>query len=861
MKNLKILVVSILVLFFLSMSVVNAQRYGITMDGGRFMWQIEPKNNTSASIVRSNGIYPGDYKEDEGYLNNIGGYHQLFLTDDDDEHPWSLFVSGVSNGIFGGTEDFEQVKYMRYPYPVLTVNGDDAGLFQDPTFIVDPNLECEMKGTNRARSIYGLTAYTTTYTWSHPDYQEIVIEHQQLVNEGYWYQWWVDPVLEDTLSPNHYNAIWMKFGRRYSPGFYSNKFPGGVSEVNWNFWGNGVTDGVTDTTELLMYQWNPDNKETPLEDEGEWHEGDESFYYPYYFGEGFLHADGRLMDDPTIKSPLHWWGIETFPHALRHSDLVSFKAFLQSRYKYGVEPGLFIPENGYGNPHHRNPDGDTENTFLANGYFDTKMEYYFGPFESEVGDTINIWLTHLAGGIEPYEADALGKIWGSKRDTVAYAAGWSEADITWKNNKLRTAGVNDMVDNYQKAREIFANNMKIPKLNLVPPAYINIDIGENSSYIKIEWASVAGAVSYNIYRGNGAIDRLLYDSLNSVGSSTFSYSDASIRENSTYYYYVTAVDEDGIESSHYVVRPNKGVSTFAISEKVIFDVDLTQGSAGGGEVTGGVWENGWKVTEGSDQRIVYDCGYNITNGYIETTFTMGKDPFAAGEKSNYFGAYEDSSLSQGSSGDKVYLRSGKASYDFSRIKAFYKSIILQYASEVWEKNIGSVDDWIVDDTTLHTMRITWRDGTITYEGTGGTVSTFYSDFDSLRYVFIGAGKSYGFGLVGQKFKSIKIVDLGITVSVDNKRNKNIPQKFEISQNYPNPFNPSTTITYALPKAGDVEVSVYNIMGQKVAALVKAHQSAGVKEVTWNAGNLSSGIYFYSVKYGDKVKNMKMLLLK
>ena len=51
------------------------------------------------------------------------------------------------------------------------------------------------------------------------------------------------------------------------------------------------------------------------------------------------------------------------------------------------------------------------------------------------------------------------------------------------------------------------------------------------------------------------------------------------------------------------------------------------------------------------------------------------------------------------------------------------------------------------------------------------------------------------------------------------------------------------------------------MGQKVAALVKAHQSAGVKNVTWNAGNLSSGIYFYNVKYGDKVSSKKMLLLK
>ncbi|MCF6271243.1 MAG: T9SS type A sorting domain-containing protein, partial [Melioribacteraceae bacterium] len=99
------------------------------------------------------------------------------------------------------------------------------------------------------------------------------------------------------------------------------------------------------------------------------------------------------------------------------------------------------------------------------------------------------------------------------------------------------------------------------------------------------------------------------------------------------------------------------------------------------------------------------------------------------------------------------------------------------------------------------------------------------------------------------------------VSVAGNGNELLPKTFEVAQNYPNPFNPSTIISYALPKAGDVEIIIYNIIGQKVTTLVKAHQSAGNKKVEWNASNLSSGIYFYSVKYGDKVKNKKMLLIK
>ncbi|MCF6270500.1 MAG: hypothetical protein L3J41_12365, partial [Melioribacteraceae bacterium] len=558
MKNIKLLIGFILFFTLLSMSDVAAQRWGIIMDGGRFMWRIEPKNHTKAwTIPTVNGIYPGDYREDPGYLNNMHGVHNIFLTDDDKEHPWNPFVSGVSTFTFGGAEVDGQIKYMRYAYPIITVDGVNAGRYQDPTFIVDPDLDCEMKGTNRARTLLGLTMYTTTYTWSHPEYQDIVINHQQIINEGYWYKWF-DPVQEDTLSPNHYKAIWIKMQRRYVPGYHSEAFPEGIQEINWNFWGNGVTDGITDPSEILMYQWNPDNKETPLEDEGEWHEGNQSFYFPYYFGHGFLHADGRLMESDKITSPLHWWGIETYPHSLANTDLISFKAFLQARYKYGVDPGLFQPESGYSNPHYRNPDGDTEKTFLANGWYDAKMHYYFGPFESEVGDTINLWVTHLAGGIEPQEADTLGKIWGEKYDPNTYPAGWSDEDIAWKNDIIRTAGVNDMVGNYQKAREIFANDMKIPKMNLVPPAWINITSEPGS--IGIEWGSVAGAVSYNIYRGEGDIERLLYDSLSNVNGSVTSYYDSSAVRNFTYYYYVTAVDEDGIESSHFVVRPNIGAS-------------------------------------------------------------------------------------------------------------------------------------------------------------------------------------------------------------------------------------------------------------------------------------------------------------
>jgi len=91
--------------------------------------------------------------------------------------------------------------------------------------------------------------------------------------------------------------------------------------------------------------------------------------------------------------------------------------------------------------------------------------------------------------------------------------------------------------------------------------------------------------------------------------------------------------------------------------------------------------------------------------------------------------------------------------------------------------------------------------------------------------------------------------------------ENLPQEFSLSQNYPNPFNPITYIKYALPRNYYVSLEVYNILGQKVATLVDAEQKAGYKTARWDAGSLSSGIYFYRLQAGDFVQTRKMVVLK
>ncbi len=88
-----------------------------------------------------------------------------------------------------------------------------------------------------------------------------------------------------------------------------------------------------------------------------------------------------------------------------------------------------------------------------------------------------------------------------------------------------------------------------------------------------------------------------------------------------------------------------------------------------------------------------------------------------------------------------------------------------------------------------------------------------------------------------------------------------PQKYTLFQNYPNPFNPTTTIKYEIPKEGLVTLKVYNILGKEVKTLVNEFENAGTYNVTFNASELTSGVYFYRITSGNFSQVKKLILLK
>jgi len=101
---------------------------------------------------------------------------------------------------------------------------------------------------------------------------------------------------------------------------------------------------------------------------------------------------------------------------------------------------------------------------------------------------------------------------------------------------------------------------------------------------------------------------------------------------------------------------------------------------------------------------------------------------------------------------------------------------------------------------------------------------------------------------------------GVTTSIDEQSNS-IPEKFQLFQNYPNPFNPTTKIFYSLSKSGNITLKVYDMLGREVQTLVKEFKSSGSYAIDFNAGKLSSGIYFYRLQSDNFMATKKMLLLR
>lgn len=106
----------------------------------------------------------------------------------------------------------------------------------------------------------------------------------------------------------------------------------------------------------------------------------------------------------------------------------------------------------------------------------------------------------------------------------------------------------------------------------------------------------------------------------------------------------------------------------------------------------------------------------------------------------------------------------------------------------------------------------------------------------------------------------------LLTSIENDNNFIFPDKIELNQNYPNPFNPNTQISFYLPLSSNIDLSIYNIIGQKIKTLYNGFMNTGKKEISWDGKNnhgefVNSGIYIYKLETDAATISRKMILIK
>jgi hypothetical protein len=247
----------------------------------------------------------------------------------------------------------------------------------------------------------------------------------------------------------------------------------------------------------------------------------------------------------------------------------------------------------------------------------------------------------------------------------------------------------------------------------------------------------------------------------------------------------------------------------------------------------------YQVRDGQPKDTLYDIQgpWTITKSVLDSIYKWGvaiNGPAAGGwaawGTSLYADAarklYDDGTNGDAVAGDRIY----------TRIIKFYKDSLNNVVGQEFKFGIhgGDNEGGKGGFGNNHIENINDAASTATIASQFGSINPLY--YDEWNY------------------------ELGQRTDVQ-KTSGMLPVEYSLNQNFPNPFNPNTTISYALPNSGLVTLKVYNVLGQEVKALVNAVQEAGSYNATFDASQLSSGVYFYKLEAGSFTSVKKMMLLK
>ena len=222
------------------------------------------------------------------------------------------------------------------------------------------------------------------------------------------------------------------------------------------------------------------------------------------------------------------------------------------------------------------------------------------------------------------------------------------------------------------------------------------------------------------------------------------------------------------------------------------------------------------------------CDSGLANTRVKAIAAVDTNVFAAADTSIYFSANSDTSWSSADTG----LPSGTRALCFA-----------------------------VDTTGGVTCTIfagMYGKGVLVSTDTGKTWYPFNAGMSHTTVLSLMISNKTLFAATDRGVWTFSLPDVITTIK---RKTVETPVRFSLSQNYPNPFNPATKINYQLAVSSMVTLKVYDILGREVARLVHGRQNAGEYTVTFNAGSLSSGVYFYRLTAGGFAATKKLMLIK
>jgi type IX secretion system substrate protein len=349
--------------------------------------------------------------------------------------------------------------------------------------------------------------------------------------------------------------------------------------------------------------------------------------------------------------------------------------------------------------------------------------------------------------------------------------------------------------------------------------YKTTDLGLNWLSISHNSGILASNNNYLFAGGTGYIYRSSDNGLNWSNIGPPNQCIKALEANGNFIF--TGTDICGQANTHnlYVSADNGSTWTLKIINYLVKSFTINNNIVFAG-TTGGVYrstDNGssWNISSNGMNQPIYSVASNGTDVYASTYFN---------------GVYRstDNGLS--------WIQTALVIQDIYTLAAYGNTVFAgTYNSGVYASaNNGST--WIQ-----------WNDGLPSTQ--------IYKLFIFSNYIFSG---TQGFNVYRRPLGELNGIE---PVSSE------IPEGFSLSQNYPNPFNPTTKIKFEIPAAGNgrdrsaVQIAVYDISGRLVETLVNENLSPGTYEVTWSAGNYSTGVYYYKLLSGEYSETKKMILLR